>query len=100
MTKITSADHKTLLARIKAVESMTVHELFNADGKFAKDYDPERLPNQKAKRRLEELEYDDRDKISRIEVGPTQRLYGFREGCRFYALWWDGKHLIWPTKKR
>jgi len=79
---------------------MTVHELFNSDGKFAKDYDPELLPNSRARRRLAELEYDDRDKISRIEVGPKQRLYGFREGTRFYALWWDPEHLIWPSKER
>ena len=38
LTKITPDHHRALLARIKSLESMTVHELFNADGKFAKDY--------------------------------------------------------------
>jgi hypothetical protein len=100
LTKINPADHRGLLDRIRAVESMTLHQVFSTDGKVGKDYELAALPNSDACRRLEELEYDDRDKISRLQISGAQRLYGFREGSRFYALWWDPNHEIWPSKLR
>jgi len=64
------------------------------------DYNIADLPNADARQGLEELEYDDRDKISRLRITGEQRLYGFREGARFYVLWWDPHHEIWPSKLR
>jgi hypothetical protein len=58
------------------------------------------LPNAEANDRLFELGYDDEDRISRIRVGGTGRLYGFRRNERFYALWWDPHPQIWPSKLR
>jgi hypothetical protein len=100
LTKITPEDHRGLLDRIRSIESMTLFQVFSNDGKIGKDYDIPTIPSAGARRRLEELEYDDRDKISRLQITGERRLYGFREGSRFYALWWDPHHKIWPSKKR
>ncbi|WP_378267291.1 hypothetical protein [Amycolatopsis pigmentata] len=100
LTRITAEDHRCLLDRIRSIESMTLFQVFSNDGKIGKDYEIPTLPNARARRRLEELEYDDRDKISRLQITGERRLYGFRAGARFYALWWDPHHRIWPSKKK
>ena len=100
LTKITESDHRDLLTHIRSFESMSVHEVFSTDGRVGMDYDIPDLPNGRALQRLADLDYDDRDQISRLRIGGKQRLYGFREGPRFYALWWDPEHEIWPTSKR
>lgn len=100
LTKISPADHRTLLERIKNVESMTVQEVFHRGDEPGKDYPLPNLPNKDALDRLRELTYDDRDQISRLRISGTGRLYGFREGVRFYALWWDPDHEVWPSKKK
>jgi hypothetical protein len=98
LTKITSEDQAELLSKLRSFESMTVTEIFNTDGAVGKDYDIADLPNPLAGQRLADLELDDRDRISRLTVGGTKRLYGFRESNRFYALWWDANHEIWPSR--
>ncbi|MFS8103699.1 hypothetical protein LFM09_41915 [Lentzea alba] len=100
LTKITAEDHLTLLNRIRSIESMTVHQVFSGDGKTGKDYDIESLPTKAAQERLVELELDDRDRISRLQIGGKQRLYGFREASRFYAVWWDPEHEVYPSPKK
>ncbi|WP_189209036.1 hypothetical protein [Actinokineospora fastidiosa] len=99
LTKISQTDHRNLLSRIQSFETMTVREAFNHGEEPGKDYAIEDLPSKAARKRLEELTFDDRDHISRLRIGNLGRLYGFREGARFYALWWDPEHEIWPTKK-
>jgi len=100
ITKITQTDHVTLLNRISSIETMKVTEAFNARDEPGKDYELDRLPNAAALARLVELEYDDEDQISRLRITGKGRLYGFRRGERFYALWWDPEHEIWPSTKR
>ncbi|WP_033439675.1 hypothetical protein [Saccharothrix sp. NRRL B-16314] len=99
LTKISQADHRSLLSRIQSFETMTVREAFDQSEEPGKDYPIDRLPNRDARKRLEELTYDDRDEISRLRINGPGRLYGFREGTRFYALWWDPEHRIWPGKR-
>lgn len=79
---------------------MTVNEVFHGGEEPGKDYVLADLPNKDALRRLTELTLDDRDEISRLRISNLGRLYGFRERERFYALWWDPKHRVWPSKKR
>jgi hypothetical protein len=101
ISKITSADHVTLLNRIRSFESMTMAECFSTSGDPGKDYSLEDLPNDEATQRLVDLGWDDQDRISRLNIGGKLRLYGFRRGTeRFYALWWDPNHEIWPSKLR
>jgi hypothetical protein len=45
-------------------------------------------------------EGDDEDQISRLRVTGRGRLYGFRRDERFYALWWDPEHAIYPSPKK
>jgi hypothetical protein len=101
LTKITKADHRALLDRIASIEQMTVHEVFSQDGRIGKDYplNSASLPNKDAQRRLSDLQLDDLDRISQLRIGSRQRLYGQRVGARFYALWWDPHHEIWPSNK-
>jgi len=98
LTKITPEGHAELLGKLRSFETMTVTEIFNADGTVGKDYEIANLPNSDACQRLVDLELDDRDRISRLTVGSTKRCYGFREGNRFYVLWWDAAHEIWPSR--
>ena len=65
-----------LLKKIKSLESMTLREVFSGDP--GKDYGVDSIPNSQAVTRLRELELDDVTQISRIRLGGTERLYGFR----------------------
>ncbi len=91
---------RTLLGRIRAIETMTEFEAFNYGEEPGKDYAVADLPTKAAQDRLVELEYDDEDQISRLRVTGSGRLYGFRRAERFYALWWDPEHTIWPSRKK
>ncbi len=99
LSKITPDAMRTLLARIRSIESMTVAEAFNNRDEPGKDYSIDDLPSKEARERLVELEYDDEDQISRLRVTGRGRLYGFRRDARFYALWWDPEHAIYPSPK-
>lgn len=99
LTKIKPTDHAALLERIAGFESMTVNEVFHNGEEPGKDYTLAELPNPQALKRLRQLTFDDRDDISRLRVNGPGRLYGFRERERFYVLWWDPKHEVWPSKK-
>jgi hypothetical protein len=98
LTKINADNHMSLLQRIGSLETMTVHEAFSG-GDPGKDYELARVPNKAARERLIQLNYDDYDQISRLRISGVGRLYGFRKGDRFYALWWDPNHEIWPSNK-
>ncbi|MCP3798480.1 hypothetical protein NLX83_04325 [Allokutzneria sp. A3M-2-11 16] len=100
LTKINQGAHRALLKRVKGFESMTVQEIFARGDGTGKDYALPDLPSKAALERLRELEYDDRDQISRLRIDGPGRLYGFRERERFYVLWWDPEHEIWPSKKK
>lgn len=100
LSTIAPDELRTLLNRIKSFETMTVTEAFNQHDEPGKDYSIADLPLNAALERLVELEYDDEDQISRLRVTGSGRLYGFRRNERFYALWWDPKHEIYPSKKK
>lgn len=100
LSKITPDDMRTLLGRIRSIETMSVTEAFNNGDEPGKDYSIADLPSKAARERLVELKYDDEDQISRLRVTGRGRLYGFRRDERFYALWWDPEHAIYPTKKK
>ncbi|HEY9390598.1 MAG TPA: hypothetical protein VIR27_12665 [Mycobacteriales bacterium] len=100
LTKISPEDHLTLLSKVRELEKMTVNEVFFQTDGLGTDYDVVRLPTRYALDRLAELELDDEDKISRLRIAGKLRLYGFRQGTHFYALWWDPEHEIWPSSKK
>lgn len=100
LTGITQQDHLNLLRQVRDYETMTVHEVFAGLQQRGQKYPLESLPNSDALARLAEVKLDDRDEIVRLRITGEQRLYGFLEGQRFYALWWDPNHEIWPSKKK
>jgi hypothetical protein len=100
LTRIQQGHHRDLLRRIQSFESMTVQEAFLRGGEPGKEYPLPQIPNKAIQDRLRELELDDRDEISRLRISGAGHLYGFRERERFYVLWWDPGHEIWPSKKR
>jgi hypothetical protein len=54
----------------------------------------------KARRRLEELELDEFDRLFRFRMGNMERLWGVLsdETPRvFYPIWWDPDHVICPS---
>lgn len=100
LSQVESEELRTVLQRIGAIETMTVREAFNNQDEPGKDYSVADLPTKAARERLIHLKYDDEDQISRLRVSGTGRLYGFRRNERFYALWWDPQHNIWPSPKK
>jgi hypothetical protein len=100
LANITQAEHRKMLERLRSIESMTVREAFNNGDEPGKHYPVDSLPNAEAQRRLEDLEYDDETRISRLRFGGKGRLFGFLRDDSFYALWWDPQHEVWPSKKR
>ena len=37
------------------------------------------------------------DEMYRFRLGATVRLWGFRNGRTFHAVWWDDEHKVYPT---
>jgi hypothetical protein len=87
-----------VLEQLGSFESMTVREAFS--GSPGKDYNIEGIPNKDAQKRLDAIGLPDQTQISRLRLGGTQRLYGFRQGNVFHIVWWDPRHEIWPSRKR
>jgi hypothetical protein len=100
LSEVTQDEIRTLLGRIRSIETMTITEAFNYGDEPGKDYSIEDLPTKAARDRLVELNYDDEDQISRLRVTGRGRLYGFRRNERFYALWWDPEHTIYPSPRK
>jgi len=100
LSSITAHDHAELLTFLKAVEKMTVHELFAQQAGKPKDYPLDEIPTRRAVERLHELGYDEYDQISNLRVTGAKRLYGFRQDNEFAILWWDPEHEIWPSTKK
>ncbi|MEU6129142.1 hypothetical protein ABZ805_08205 [Saccharopolyspora sp. NPDC047091] len=98
LTRITPEDHKTLLRSISAFESMTVNEVIHSHQR-SQDYPLGDLAKP-AWERLVELGLDDRDVIHRLRITGERRLFGFVENNRFYALWWDPRHEVVPSRKK
>lgn len=94
LTKAADDLHMVLTA-VRNFDTMTLYEVFK--GHPGKDYSARDLPSQEARSRLADLKLDDQERISRLRVGGAGRLYGFRHGPDFWALWWDPRHEIWPS---
>lgn len=96
LTAITSDDHRVLLEKMREFERLTMAEAFN--GQLGKDYhDLSKCPNPTVLRRLQDIEMDDIDALSRFRLSGTRRLYGTRLGNEFSILWWDPNHEVWPS---
>ena len=98
LSKITPEDHRNLLTRIGEIETMTVQQVFGT-GNTGTDYEVAKMPTPVALRRLTELDIEDQERICQLRITKQQRLFGIRHDERFYALWWDPLHEIWPTNK-
>jgi hypothetical protein len=91
-----------LMDKLKSFESMTMRELFAPGSEHGKDYPMPRVQtaNKAAYRRLEDLDLQYHDLLSRLRLGGEKRLYGFRLNNVFYVLWWDPEHAVYPSRKR
>ena len=52
---------------------------------------------EEAQARLNDIELDYLDEVFRFRLGNKPRFYGFRLQHVFFALWWDGDHLVCPV---
>ena len=93
-----SEDLCRVLQQLGAFESMTISEVFK--GSPGKDYNVEEIPTRQARDRLYAIGLADMTKISRLQLGGQERLYGFRADNVFHVIWWDPEHQIWPSRKR
>lgn len=89
-----------LFAQLVQFESMTIHELFHRGDEPGKHYDVAAIPNPMALERLEQMQLSYMDRISRLRIGGTGRLYGFLHANAFHVVWWDPRHEVWPSQKR
>lgn len=97
-SKASTEDLAALFQKLRDVSRMKPSEVF-AGNSVGKDYAIDNgLPCNGANARLAELGFDDQDQISRLSIGGVPRLYGFRFDTEMYALWYDTKHEIWPSK--
>lgn len=90
---------KTLLPFLKSYEKKSWAEIeketAGADRRF-KSYDVFCIC-QEAQRRLQCIDLDDMEVISRFRLGNMERLYGFICQHVFFVLWWDPDHRIYPS---
>lgn len=101
LTNITKADHQLLLGKLAELERLTMNEAFSQYRRLGKDYtNLAECPNPETLRRLQVIEMDDIDILSRFEITGLRRLYGIRQGNEFSIMWWDPKHEVWPSVKK
>lgn len=95
LSKATSEEITRVLEAVASFETMKVVEAFS--GFPGKDYRVEALPRP-PRDRLIELSLDDQAMISVLRLNGPGRLFGFRRGRHFYALWWDPHHEVYPSR--
>ena len=83
-----------IFPRLGAFESMTWTEAFGR----ANHAIPIHKLEPAARRRLEELQLDDRDRLYRLSVQGLPRIWGVREGAKFCVLWYDATHSVYITR--
>jgi hypothetical protein len=52
-----------------------------------------------ARKRLEELQLDDVDRLFSLRLTGKQRIWGFKERNLLKILWWDPNHEVCPSTK-
>lgn len=98
LSRAEPAQVRDLFRKVAHWEKMRTLDVFNG-GRPGKDYVLDEIPNPVAQQRLRELGKDDQDRISRIRLDGPGRLYGFRRGNHFHALWFDTRHEVWPSNR-
>ena len=56
--------------------------------------------DKEAKKRLEEIKLDDRDKLYSLSVTGKRRVWGTISDGIFFIVWYDTEHEVCPSKKR
>ena len=51
-----------------------------------------------AQERWEHLERTEGE-LFRFRVGGKQRIWGVRHGAKFFVVWWDAEHKVYPTER-
>jgi len=82
--------------KLSQFESMTWHEIEGDKHHFASVS----AISKEAQDRLITLKQDDIDQLFSLRLTGTQRVWGIRIGSIFKILWWDPKHLVYPSKKK
>lgn len=84
-----------VLEKLKHFETMSWSEI---KGKKNHYIHVEKL-NNKAKKRLQDLELDP-VKLFSLRLTGKERVFGLQEANILYILWWDPKHEVCPSKPR
>jgi hypothetical protein len=89
---VTAHNLRLALQRLKACESQTWKEIEGDKNHL--------IPFHKicldARKRLEELNYDDFDGLFSIRVTQVYRIWGFRSDHVLQLLWYDPEHSVYP----
>ena len=91
-SKIWNEIHK----RITNFESMPWVEIYKTESHFVSI---ERLCTS-ARKRLEDMQLDDIDRLFSLRLTGKQRIWGIRDRNILKILWWDPNHEVCPSPKR
>ena len=90
--KLNAATMRTIHDKMCWFESMTANEVFGPN------VGHKRIPVESlrpdAQQRLQQIERDDVDELWELRLWGAPRLWGFRQGNVFHALWWDPDHTV------
>ena len=97
-------NHKLFLDKLLSYSTMTWTDIKNQkhDDNKSKhhNYPFEKMSNS-AQKRFEKLDLDEySDNIFSFALTSKLRIVGFRENEKFYVLWYDDNHQIYPSAKK
>ncbi len=82
--------------RITSFESMPWVEIY----KTGSHYVPIKSLCSPAKKRLEDIQQDDTDRLFSLRITGIKRIWGIRDRNILKIIWWDPKHEVCPSVKK
>jgi hypothetical protein len=96
---ITRADLDHVVACLKNYETQTWSAIFVGSSYQNHGHDVDDL-SLEAQQRLVAIKKDDVDRLHRLRLSNTKRLWGIFRAGTFALLWWDPTHRVRPTPKK
>jgi hypothetical protein len=89
-----------VLSKLKSYESMTWGEI--RSDKQRDHSIPIASLSSEAQKRIKELGIEDfcGDELYRLRFKGKQRVWGVVRSHKFYVLWWDPDHTVYPVEKK
>ena len=96
-TELDGAGLGEVLARLRALESMTWDEI---DGPTGSHHVATAKLSRDARNRLVEIRQDDAESLFSIRVTGERRVWGILDEHVLRMLWWDPRHEVCPSIKK